>query len=105
MRIAVLGDIGQRADHVGDEAMTWAVAHEAAARGHDVLYLTRDAALTREARGPVATARSLEFPWPPHDRVRYLTEIRAVLAGRRDALRRTTRSSPSSRRSVGSTRS
>ncbi|PFG20351.1 polysaccharide pyruvyl transferase family protein [Serinibacter salmoneus] len=86
MRIAVLGDIGQRADHVGDEAMTWAVAHEAAARGHDVLYLTRDAALTREARGPVATARSLEFPWPPHDRVRYLTEIRAVLAGRRDAL-------------------
>ncbi|PWD50390.1 hypothetical protein C8046_06730 [Serinibacter arcticus] len=87
MRVAVVGDIGQHAYHVGDEAMTHAVAHALTARGHTPVLLTRDLADSR-ARfgGEVDVAGTLVFPWPPVDRERYLGEIQDVLAGNPRAL-------------------
>lgn len=87
MRVAILNDIGQADYHVGDEAMCHAAAAALGARGIlEPVLLTRDVAHTA-ARHPTAVpVPTIVFPWPPEDRRRYLAEIRAVLAGRTDAL-------------------
>ncbi len=88
VRVAIQGDIGQQAYHVGDEAMVHAAVEQFARRGIDsVVLLTRDQAQTRQHFGAqVDVAPTLVFPWPPADRERYLGEIRSVVAGRADAL-------------------
>lgn len=82
MRVAVLGDIGQEIYHVGDEAMTHAVGHELARRGHTPVYLTRDLAHTRRHFGDVEVAASLPFPQALDGRLRYLAHIEDLLDGR-----------------------
>ncbi|MDO5534237.1 MAG: polysaccharide pyruvyl transferase family protein [Propionibacteriaceae bacterium] len=88
MRVAIQGDIGQPVYHVGDEAMAHAAVAELAARGvRDVVLLTRDIAHTHAHFGThLEAARTLTFPWEPVDRERYLGEIKAVMAGDKDAL-------------------
>ncbi|GMA32212.1 polysaccharide pyruvyl transferase family protein [Litorihabitans aurantiacus] len=89
MRVAVLGDVGQRVYHVGDEAMTHAVVHALSTRSHTPVLLTRDLEDTRARFGPDVEARpTLEFPWAPADRERYLDEIHDLLAGDSSALPR-----------------
>ena len=85
LKVAVLADIGQPVYHVGDEAMGHAVAEELRGRGIDVLMLSRNPSQTRELYGTDA-ALTLQFPWPPLDRERYLEEISRALAGDKDAL-------------------
>lgn len=86
MRVAVLNDIGQAVYHVGDEAMAHGAVHQLRQRGvRDILLLTRDPKDTRARFGCIATP-TLQFPWPPPDRERYLGEIKAVMAGQTDAL-------------------
>ena len=81
MRVAILGDIGQRVYHVGDDAMTHAAVDELAARGiSDVVLLSRNAADTTRRFGTDA-APTIEFPWPYADYRHYLNEIRSLLAG------------------------
>lgn len=88
MRVAIQGDIGQPVYHVGDEAMTHAAVAQFARRGvTDTLLFTRDPAHTRAYFGPETDAApTLVFPWEPVDRERYLSEIKAVMAGERSAL-------------------
>lgn len=88
VRVAIQGDIGQQAYHVGDEAMVHAAVEQFARRGIDsVVLLTRDQTQTRQHFGTWADATpTLVFPWPAADRERYLGEIKAVVAGRTDAL-------------------
>lgn len=66
--------------------MTHAVVDELKARGvSDIVVLSRDPEQSANLYG-TESAKTLEFPWPPHRRERYLSEIRQVLAGERDAL-------------------
>lgn len=87
-RVAVLADVGQAAYHVGDEAIAHGAVHQLRRRGiTDLLLLTRNREDTRARFGKgIATASTLQFPWPPVDRERYLAEIVAVMDGQRDAL-------------------
>ncbi|PVE18842.1 polysaccharide pyruvyl transferase family protein [Arthrobacter sp. Bz4] len=81
MRVAILGDIGQRIYHVGDDAMTHAAVDELAARGiKDVVLLSRNAADTTGRFGTEA-APTIEFPWPYADYQHYLNEILSLLNG------------------------
>lgn len=87
MRIALLCDVDQTVYHVGDEAIATATTRRLLERGHEVRRISR-----HEKYGPGGAASAegtipaLTFPWPLEDRARYLAEIRAVLAGERDAL-------------------
>jgi len=86
VRVVVLGDIGQPVYHVGDEAMTHAVVDELRARGvTDIVLLSRDPEQSTRIFG-TESVKTLEFPWPPHRRERYLREIKAILAGDMSAL-------------------
>lgn len=86
MRIVVLGDLGQRAYHVGDEAMTVAAIDELRSRiDAEFVALTRDPVQTAELYG-IRTAPALEFPWPPAERNSHLELIRRAARGDREAL-------------------
>ncbi|WP_051427265.1 polysaccharide pyruvyl transferase family protein [Arthrobacter sp. H20] len=81
MRVAILGDIGQRVYHVGDDAMTHAAVDELAARGiTDVVLLSRNVADTVHRFGADAVP-TIEFPWPYAEYQQYLSDIRSLLAG------------------------
>lgn len=85
-RIVVLGDIGQPSYHVGDEAMTHAAVAELQSRGvEDITVLSRDPSQS-EAKMGVRAMRTIEFPWPPVQRSRFLGEIRDVLNGATERL-------------------
>lgn len=86
MKVAVLADIGQPVYHVGDEAIAHAVRDALRARGVRPVLLTRDARHTGAYFGPVSTAPTLEFPWPPAERERRLAAIEAYAAGDARAL-------------------
>lgn len=86
MRVAVVADIGQPVYHVGDEAIGHAAREQLESRGVRPLMLTRDVAHTHQHFGEVDAAPTLQFPWSPRDRERYLGEIEDVVAGRTDAL-------------------
>jgi colanic acid/amylovoran biosynthesis protein len=86
VRIVVLGDLGQRAYHVGDEAMTVAAIDELAQRtGAEFVALSRDPAQTSALYG-VRSIRTLEFPWPPVERSSHLELVRRAASGERMAL-------------------
>ncbi|GAA1118217.1 polysaccharide pyruvyl transferase family protein [Arthrobacter flavus] len=86
MRVAILGDIGQRTYHVGDDAMTHAAVDELASRGiKDVVLLSRNAADTTTRFGTEA-APTIEFPWPYADYQHYLSEIMSLLNGEAHSL-------------------
>jgi colanic acid/amylovoran biosynthesis protein len=86
VRIVVLGDLGQRAYHVGDEAMTVAAIDELGRRtGAEFIALSRDPAQTSALYG-VRSIRTLEFPWPPAERSSHLELVRRAAGGDRDAL-------------------
>ncbi|MBG0739889.1 polysaccharide pyruvyl transferase family protein [Paeniglutamicibacter antarcticus] len=86
MKVALLADVGQAVYHVGDEAIAHAAANELRSRGVDELVLlSRDPAQTRDMHG-TDSARTIEFPWAPLDRERYLDEIFRVLKGEADVL-------------------
>ncbi|MHA7154621.1 polysaccharide pyruvyl transferase family protein [Arthrobacter sp. TMN-50] len=81
MRVAILGDIGQRIYHVGDDAMTHAAVDELAVRGiGDVILLSRNVPDTTSRFG-VAAAPTIEFPWPYAAYQHYLNDILSLLAG------------------------
>ena len=86
MRVALLCDIDQAIYHVGDEAIFASSAAQLQARGVDVVPISRRQKYGPGGQAPDEAIRALEFPWPPQDRQRYLAEIRAVIAGDRDAL-------------------
>lgn len=87
MQAAILVDVGQIDYHVGDEAMGHAAVAALQARGiEQPVLLSRDPEHTAARFESVVPVRTLEFPWPPEDRARYLEEIRAVVSGRTDAL-------------------
>ncbi|MHA7275514.1 polysaccharide pyruvyl transferase family protein [Arthrobacter sp. HLT1-21] len=82
MRIAILGDIGQRVYHVGDDAMTHAAVDELAARDiKDVVLLSRNVTDT-VGRFGVEAAPTIEFPWPYAAYRHYLNDILSFLAGK-----------------------
>ena len=86
MKVAVLADIGQPVYHVGDEAIAHAATNELRTRGvHDLVLLSRDPAQSRVLH-ETDSARTLEFPWPPLERERYLDEIHRVLNGEQNVL-------------------
>lgn len=85
MKILVLSDMGQHNYHVGDEAMGIAAADEMIARGHDVVFLTRDPEHTRTHIGTgVDYFHTLQFPWPPAEREARFAEFRRFLDGERN---------------------
>ena len=86
MRIALLCDIDHVIYHVGDEAIFASSAAQLRARGIDVLPVSRGQKYGPGGQAPDESIRALEFPWLPADRQRYLAEIRAVVAGDRQAL-------------------
>lgn len=86
MKVAVLGDVGQRVYHAGDEAMAHAAVDELRARGvAELVLLSRDPVQTAALYDTEAIP-ALQFPWPSIDRERYLGEIRRVLQGDASAL-------------------
>ncbi len=86
MKVALLADVGQSVYHVGDEAIAQAATIELRSRGIDELVLlSRDPAQTRDMHG-TDSARTVEFPWAPLDREKYLDQIFQVLSGETDVL-------------------
>ena len=86
MRVAILGDIGQRVYHVGDDAMTHAAVDELAVRGiTNVVLLSRNVTDTARRFG-VEAAPTIEFPWLYADYQQYFKDIRSLLAGEPDGL-------------------
>ena len=82
MRVAIHGDIGRPAYHVGDEAVTHAAVAQFAKRGvTDVLLFTHDVARTRRAHAGVDAALTLAVPDEPAARERYLDAVAAFAAG------------------------
>lgn len=86
LKIALLCDVDQSIYHVGDEAIATLSTRRLEQRGHEVHRISR-----HEKYGPGGvqaerTIPALIFPWPLEARTAYLAEIRAVLAGRHDAL-------------------
>lgn len=80
-RIAVLGDVGQREYHVGDEAMTHAAIAELEKRGYNkFVVLTHDVEQTSELYGQPA-ARRPEVPWNAFERHQLLQEVKTLLDG------------------------
>ena len=80
-RIAVLGDVGQREYHVGDEAMTHAALAELRKRGYrNFVVLTHDVDQTSELYGVPAAMRPA-VPWNAFERHQLLQEIKHLLAG------------------------
>lgn len=86
MRVALLCNIDQSVYHVGDEAIFAASVAQLRIRGIDVVPVSRGEKYGPGGHSPVEAVRALEFPWIPEDRQRYLSEIRAVLAGDLGAL-------------------
>ncbi len=86
MRVALLCDKDQVTYHVGDEAIFSSSAKQLTARRIEVVPVSRRQKFGPGGSAPDESIRALEFPWLPADRQRYLTEIRAVLAGNKDAL-------------------
>ena len=86
VKVAILADIGQRVYHVGDEAMAHAATDELRKRGiDDIVLLSRNPPQTR-ALYSADSAKTLEFPWPPLERERYLDEICRSLNGEQNVL-------------------
>ncbi len=86
MRVALLADVGQSVYHVGDEAIAHAATNELRSRGIDELVLlSRDPAQTRTIHG-TDSAKTVEFPWEPLGREKYLDQIFQVLGGETEAL-------------------
>ncbi|MFC7456846.1 polysaccharide pyruvyl transferase family protein [Brachybacterium sp. GCM10030267] len=86
MKVAVLCDVDQTVYHVGDEAIATMTSRRLAARGFDVVRISRHEKYGPDGTAPASAIPALTFPWPLEDRARYLEEIRAVLAGELDAL-------------------
>lgn len=86
MKVALLCDVDQTVYHVGDEAIATMSARRLAARGHQVVRLSRHEKYGPGGGAPASSIPALTFPWPLEDRARYLAEIRRVLAGDRSAL-------------------
>jgi polysaccharide pyruvyl transferase WcaK-like protein/glycosyltransferase involved in cell wall biosynthesis len=79
--VAILGDVGQREYHVGDEAMTHAAIAELRERGYnDFVVLTHDVEQTTELYGMPAAKRP-EVPWNAFARHQLLQEIKHLLDG------------------------
>ncbi len=86
MKVALLADVGQSVYHVGDEAIAHAATNELRSRGIDELVLlSRNPAQTRAMHG-TGSAKTVEFPWAPLDREKYLDQIFRVLNGETDVL-------------------
>lgn len=80
MKILVLADLGQPVYHVGDEAMGIAAADELIARGHEVIFATRNPEHSLQMIGTgIDYVHTLEFPWPPAEREAYLDELERFL--------------------------
>jgi polysaccharide pyruvyl transferase WcaK-like protein len=80
-RIAILGDVGQREYHVGDEAMTHAAVAELQKRGYNnFVVLTHDVEQTSELYGQPAAKRP-EVPWNAFERHQLLQEVKNLLDG------------------------
>lgn len=97
-RVLVIGDIGQRTYHVGDEAMTIASAQALSEGGATVTLMTRDVghsaryigaavnheavnheAAQHEAGAPYAYLPFFLFPWAPAERELTLAALECVL--------------------------
>ena len=93
-RVLVIGDIGQRTYHVGDEAMTIASAQALSEGGAAVTLMTRDVghsaryigaavnhkAVNREAGAPYEYLPFFLFPWAPAERELTLAALECILA-------------------------
>ena len=86
MRIALLCDVDQTIYHVGDEAIATLSTRHLEERGHEVHRISRHEKYGPGGAPAARTIPALTFPWPLEARATYLGEIRAVLAGRREAL-------------------
>lgn len=85
-RVAVLADIGQRAYHVGDEAIGIATVRELESRGANTVLIARDATAVDPALRGRDIVRSVDVPWDPAQRGRLLRDVsegRRTLRGRR----------------------
>lgn len=86
-RVLVVGDIGQHAYHVGDEAMTMAAAHFLHEGGCSVTLMTRDErhsarylnALRNTDGGGYSYLPFFLFPWSPAERELTLAALECVL--------------------------
>jgi polysaccharide pyruvyl transferase WcaK-like protein/glycosyltransferase involved in cell wall biosynthesis len=79
--VAVLGDVGQREYHVGDEAMTHAAIDELRKRGlGKFVVLTHDVGQTSELYGQPAAQRP-DAPWNAYVRHQLLQEVKDLLDG------------------------
>lgn len=86
LRVALLCDVDQSVYHVGDEAIGLVGARQLAARGLDVVMVSRGEKHGPDGSPPDEAIEALTFPWPEVDRERYLDEIVRVLAGDASAL-------------------
>ncbi|MCZ2403923.1 polysaccharide pyruvyl transferase family protein [Paenarthrobacter sp. Z7-10] len=86
MKFVVVGDVGQDAYHVGDEAMALAAADELSKRtGAEIVLPSRNPDQTHALHGRTAIP-ALRFPWPPAQRRHHLNLVRRAAAGDKDAL-------------------
>lgn len=86
MRVVVMADLGQRAYHVGDEAIGLATKRELEARGAEVVLVARHPERVDPALrgGPIVMAP--EVAWDPAERLQLLAAVkegRKTRAGRR----------------------
>jgi polysaccharide pyruvyl transferase WcaK-like protein len=86
VRIAIVADLGQRAYHVGDEAIGLAAARQLAQRGAEVSLVAHDPRLIDPALRQHPVLSMPAIPWDPSERLALLAAVRQgsrTRAGRR----------------------